>query len=170
MSETVEQYKARIMSLAAKDDPVKALAAAPQRIAALLRGLTPRQIRKRPAPGKWSINEIVAHLADAEIVFAWRLRYILSASGNPVTAYDQNAWATNGQYEKADVKQSLEVFRVVRESNLRLYRALGPEQRERFGIHAERGQESIAHIIRMFTGHDRNHLLQIEAIRKGFKK
>jgi len=169
MNETIEQYKARILGLAGKDDPTKAMAAAPKRLAALLRGLSPRQIRKRPAAEKWSINEIAAHLADTELVLAWRLRYTLSASGSPIAAFNQDDWAADARYDKMDVKKSLEVFHVVREANLRLYRSLTPEQRERFGVHSERGPESITHLFRMYTGHDRNHLLQIEAIRKGFK-
>ena len=122
------------------------------------------KLRKRPAPGKWSASEIIAHLADGEIVTGWRIRQILGAPGTPLQAYDQDAWAAAGHYEKRDARKSLEQFRVLREGNLALLKSLTPEQRKRHGMHAERGVETIDHIVQMIAGHDLNHLGQVERI------
>jgi len=110
------------------------------------------------------VAEILAHLADVEIVIGWRMRSILGDPGTHVQAYDQNAWVTAGHYEKRDPHKSIELHRVVREANLALVTSISPAQWKHFGQHAERGQESIEHIVRMVAGHDINHVLQIERI------
>ncbi len=84
-------------------------------------------------------------------------------------AYDQNAWVISGHYEKRDPRKSIELQRTVREANLALLKSLSPEQWKHFGQHAERGQESIEHIVRMVAGHDLIHIRQIEAILKPAK-
>ena len=106
----------------------------------------------------------MAHLADVEIVIGWRMRSILGSPGIPVQAYDQNAWVTTGHYDKRDPRKSVELHRVVREANLALVKSLSPDQWKHYGEHAERGQESIEHIVRMVAGHDINHIRQIERI------
>jgi hypothetical protein len=92
------------------------------------------------------------------------MRFILGSPGSPVVAYDQDQWVTSGHYEQRDPRKSLEQFRVLREANLALLQLLKPEQWKHYGIHSERGQESIEHIVRMFAGHDINHLRQVEKI------
>jgi hypothetical protein len=124
------------------------------------------KLRKRPAPDKWSVGEILAHLVDAEIVIAWRIRSILGAPGTPIQAYDQDAWAAVGNYAKRDPRKSIEQFRAMREANLAFYKSLRPEQWKQSGMHAERGEESLERIARMIAGHDINHILQIEQILK----
>ena len=110
------------------------------------------------------MGEIVAHLADGEIVGAFRLRLILGSPGTSIIAYDQDKWVIRGHYDKRDPQKSVEQFRVLREGNLALLKSLKPEQWQHYGMHSERGQESIDHIVRMFAGHDINHLQQIEKI------
>jgi hypothetical protein len=110
------------------------------------------------------VAEILAHLADAEIVIGWRLRSILGAPGTPIQAYDQNAWLIAGHYEKRDPHRSIALHGAVREANLALLKSLSSDQRKHYGQHAERGQESVEHIVRMVAGHDINHLRQIERI------
>ena len=92
------------------------------------------------------------------------MRQILGAPGTPIQPFDQDAWAAALHYEKQDPRKSIEVFRVLREANLALLKSLKPEQWKHYGMHAERGQESIEHIVRMFAGHDINHMKQIERI------
>ncbi len=96
MTETPQQYTARIMSNIGAQEPMKVLAATPKKIERLFQDATPAKLKKRPAPGKWSPAEIVAHLADAEIVIGWRVRAILGAPGTPIQAFDQDAWAEAG--------------------------------------------------------------------------
>src|SRR5207247_9008314 len=66
-----------------------------------------KQLTLQPAPGKWSVAQITAHLADAEIVIAWRLRQIAATNGTAIQAYDQDVWATTFDYAHRDAKQSL---------------------------------------------------------------
>ena len=169
MAETVQQYSQRILAHAEGLDPLRVQATTPKRLARLIQDIALAKLRKRPAPEKWSVAEIVAHLADVEIVIGWRMRSILGDPGTAVQAYDQNAWLTAGHYEKRDPWKSIELHRVVREANLALLKTLSPEQWKQFGQHAERGQESIEHIVRMVAGHDINHIQQIERILKPAK-
>ena len=164
--ETAASYKARILSYQAGADFLALQAAAPERLAALLEGLTTAQLTRRPAPDKWSIQELVAHLAEDELVGAYRLRMVLSSPGTALQAFDQDVWARTGRYSERDVHSSLELFRVLREVNLELLRSLSAEEWDMHGVHAERGVESVRDMAMHFAGHDINHFKQIEAIRR----
>ena len=164
MSETAQQYTQRILANAQGQDPLKVQPATTKKLARLIKGVPTAKLRKRPAPDKWSVAEILAHLADVEIVIGWRMRSVLGAPGTPVQAYDQNAWVSAGHYEKRDPRKSIELHGAVREANLALLKSLSPDQWKHYGQHAERGQESIEHIVRMVAGHDINHIHQIEHI------
>jgi hypothetical protein len=167
MKETAQQYIQRISGYAEGKQPLAVQAATTKRLARLIAGVSPAKLRKRPAPDKWSVNEILAHLAETEIVGSFRMRLILGAPGTPIVAFDQDAWVISGHYEKRDPRKSLEQFRILREANLALLKSLTPEQWKHFGMHSERGQETIEHIVRMFAGHDINHLQQVERILAG---
>jgi hypothetical protein len=164
MKETVQEYVQRIQGKLAGQDPLKVQSTTAKKLARLIKGATPAKLRKRPAPEKWSPAEIIAHLADAEIVVSWRIRSILGAPGTPIQAFDQDAWVAAGHYGKRDARKSLEQFRVLRETNLALYKMLAPEQWKHYGMHAERGEESVERIVQMMAGHDVNHLEQVERI------
>ena len=164
MKETVQEYVQRIQGKLAGQDPMKVQSTTAKKLARLIKGAPPAKLRKRPAPEKWSAAEILAHLADAEIVTSWRVRAILGAPGTPIQAFDQDAWVVAGRYSKRDAHKSLEQFRVLRDANLALYKSLSPEQWKHHGLHAERGEESIERILRMMAGHDINHLEQVAAI------
>jgi len=164
MQETPEQYRKRMLSQLAGKDPLKLQAGAPKKIERLLKGVPAAKLRKRPAPGKWSVAEIIAHVADTELVGGFRIRLILGAPGTPITPFDQDVWVNALHYTKRDVRKSLEQFRVLREVNLALLKTLTPEQWKQHGMHAERGPETVETIVNMFAGHDINHIKQIEAI------
>jgi len=144
--------------------PLAVQAATAKKLERIIKGLATAKLRKRPAPDKWSVNEILAHLADTEIVVSFRMRMILGAPGTPIAAVDQDSWVTSGHYEKRDPRKSVEQFRVVREANLALLKSLTPQQWKHHGMHSERGQETIDQIVRIYAGHDTNHLRQIERI------
>ena len=167
MKETIQQYMDRISGLMEGKEPVAVQAATAKKLERLIKGASTAKLRKRPAPDKWSVSEILAHLADAEIVGSFRMRFILGAPGTPIAAFNQDAWVTSGHYEKRDPRKSLEQFRVLRETNLALLKSLTPEQWRHYGMHSERGQETIERIVVMFAGHDINHLQQVERILKG---
>ncbi len=164
MSETAQQYTQRILANAQGQDPLKVQSATTKKLARLIKGVPSAKLRKRPAADKWSVAEILAHLADVEIAVGWRMRSILGAPGTPVQAFDQDAGVIAGHYQKRDPRKSIELHRVVREANLALLKSLSPDQWKHYGQHAERGQESIEHIVRMVAGHDINHVHQVESI------
>ena len=164
MKETVKQYISRIRGYASGKDPLCVLAATPGRIRKLVRRLPARRLKRRPAPGKWSIAEILAHLAEADLVIGYRIRMILGSPGTPIQAFDQDVWAR--RYRTLDARQSLEMLCALRASNLTLLRSLKPRQWKQYGMHQERGKETVARIAEMFAGHDLNHLKQIERLAK----
>jgi hypothetical protein len=167
MKETIEQYMQRISGYMEGKQPLAVQAATAKKLERLVKGVSTAKLRKRPSPDKWSVSEILAHLADAEIVGSFRMRLILGAPGTPIAAFDQDSWVTSGHYEKRDPRKSLEQFRMLRETNLALLKSLTPEQWKHYGMHSERGQETIERIVLMFAGHDLNHLLQVERILAG---
>jgi hypothetical protein len=164
MQETADQYRQRMFSHLQSADPLKLQAAAPAKLAKLLKAVSPAMAKKRPAPGKWSIAEIVAHLADTELVGGYRIRAILGAPGGQIIGFDQDAWVTALHYDKRDLRRSLDQYRALREANLTLLKTLTPAQWKHHGMHSERGAETVETIVRMFAGHDLNHFQQIELI------
>jgi hypothetical protein len=164
MRETPQQYVKRILGYIEGRHPLKAQASAPGRLVRLIRGTSQKRLSRRPAPGKWSVKEILAHLSDTELVGGYRIRKILEKNGTPIQAFDQDEWAKAGDYKRRDPRRSLELFSALRKANLELLRSLGPAEWKRYGLHQERGKETIAHIVRLFAGHDINHIRQIERI------
>jgi hypothetical protein len=164
MSETPQEYKQRIAGQLAGQDPLQVYASTAKRLQRLIKRKSLAKLRRRPAPGKWSIVEILAHLADSEVASAWRIRQIVSSPGALIQAFDQDAWAAACHYEKRDPGKSLAQFAALREANLALLKMLTPEQWNHYGIHAERGKETIAELVRLHAGHDINHILQIDKI------
>ncbi len=164
MKETIQQYMQRISGYTEGKQPLAVQASTAKKLERLIKGKSTAKLRKRPALDKWSVSEILAHLADAETVGSFRMRLVLGAPGTPIVAFDQDAWVISGHYEKRDPRKSLELFRALREANLALLKSLTPEQWKHYGMHSERGQESIERIVQMFAGHDINHLLQVERI------
>src|SRR5271167_389437 len=120
MSETAQQYTERILSNVEGQDPIKVQSSTNKRLIRLTKNIPLATLRTQPAPDKWSVAEILAHLADVEIVIGWRMRSILGAPGTPVQAYDQNVWVVSGHYEKRDPRQAIELHGVLRKANLAL--------------------------------------------------
>ena len=170
VQETGEQYRQRLFGYIGANDFLKLQAAAPAKLARLLKGVTPARARKRPAPGKWSIAEIAAHIADTELVGGYRIRAILGAPGSQILGFDQDAWAAALGYGKRDLRQSFEQYRSLRQANLALLKTLTPEQWKHHGMHSERGAETVETVARMIAGHDLNHFQQIERILTVSKK
>jgi len=166
MQETAQQYTQRILAHTEGKQPLAVQRSTPKKLAALIKRLDRKRLAKRPAPGKWSVAEILAHLADTELVISWRIRQTLSANGTPIQAYDQDVWADTFKYSRRDPKTSLNTFRVLRENNLALLKTVSKDLLENYGLHQERGQESVTRVIQMVAGHDVNHIQQIERIVK----
>ena len=159
--ETAPQYVQRILSNIEGKDPIQVLGATAGRLRAIVRDTPLATLRRRPAPDKWSPVEIIAHLADVEIAASWRMRSILAHDGVPTQAFDQDEWVRNLRYEATDPAESIDLFDAARTANLRLLRRVDPKRLENHGMHSERGRETVAHLIRLFAGHDLNHLAQL---------
>lgn len=169
MQETAEQYIQRILGYVQGQDAIKVQRVTAPRLKKAIQGLTPSQLKWRPQPAKWSIAEIIAHLADAEIVASWRMRSVIGENGITIQPFDQDAWASVFEYQGRNAKRSLETFRALRENNLAMLKEIPKGTWDNYGMHLERGKESIAHLARMFAGHDTNHVLQVEQIAKQIK-
>jgi hypothetical protein len=137
----------------------------PSQLDRRLRDVAQEELIRRPAPEKWSVAEIVAHLADAELAMGWRLRNMLANPGVALAWWDEAVWAERLGYARQDAKLSAEVFRVLRESNLRLLESVPRAQWvECYGVHDTRGRQTVEEFVRMEAAHDLNHLRQIDRI------
>lgn len=129
-----------------------------------LSGISQQDLRRPEAPGKWSVVEVVQHLADSELVFGFRARMILSEDRPPLQGYDQDRWASLFRYREVSLESALAQLGVLRAANLALLRGLGPAELERVGIHSERGPESLGHLMKLMAAHDLVHRRQIERV------
>lgn len=145
-------------------DPREVLARTPDELGRLVREVPPAVLRRPEAPGRWSVGEVLAHLADSEVVWAFRLRMVLGQERPSLAGYDQDAWAERLSYADVDPSSSLDRFDVARRWNLALLDRLPDEVLDRVGVHAERGDESVRHMIRLYAGHDLVHVAQIRRI------
>ena len=164
MVETAAQYITRILSNVEGQDGLTVLAATPGKLEVLLRTAPRDAWARRPAPERWSAGEVLAHLADCEIVAGWRVRSILAVNGTPLQPFDQDLWATAFRYADVDLAEAFTTFAAARASLLSLLARVDPARLDHHGVHAERGMETIAHLIQLYAGHDVNHLTQIEAL------
>ena len=170
MRETPQQYMQRILGYIEGKDPLRVQQETARKLERLTKPLTRKQLTRQPEPGKWSVAQILAHLADTELVAGWRMRLVLGQNGTAIQAFDQDVWANTFNYARCDPKASLETFRVLRENNLALLKSVPKNLWKNYGMHQERGKETITHIVRMFAGHDLNHLGQVERIAKQSRK
>ncbi len=159
-------YTAALLALLGPRDPRDVLRSTASVLAGRVSALSPGSIRVPEAAGKWSVVEVVQHLADSELVAGWRFRMIIAHDRPAITGYDQDLWATRLAYSEADMNEALLQFAVLRRANLRLIDGLAPGDLNRAGVHAERGDESVAHMLRLYAGHDLLHLAQIDRIAK----
>jgi DinB superfamily len=164
MAETDEQYKARFAAYVEGKDPIAMQREAPRTLAQLIGGVAEPKLKTRPAPGKWSVTEILAHLAEDELTSTWRYRQMLEYDGPHLPGFDQDMWARIGDYASWNSHEALEMFRLLREANLRMFTQLTPEQWRRHGVHAERGQLTVQDLCRHMAAHDMNHIDQVKRI------
>jgi hypothetical protein len=164
-AERSSAYVSALLGLLGDRDPFEVLGELPPALAELTAGLDASTLAKPEREGKWSINEVVGHLADAELVNGYRIRLVLAQPGSTLHGYDQDLWARELGYRDTPLAASMAQLAGLRESNLRLLRRTPPEHLERFGLHTERGSESVRHIVRLTAGHDLVHRRQIARIR-----
>ena len=164
MKETFEQYVDRILSYSGPKARAHRgiLEKTPRALARRVDGVPRKRLTKRPAPGKWSAREILAHLADVEILWGFRLRLVLGQNKVPLVGMDQDVWAK--RYGRVDPRRALATFVALRRANLELLAGLKPADYRRWGQHSQFGRLTIARIVALMAGHDINHLRQIEGI------
>ncbi|HEY9139592.1 MAG TPA: DinB family protein [Bryobacteraceae bacterium] len=162
--ETAEKYRERLARYIEGEDVLRLQSEAPRTLASLIEGVPEQKLRHRPAPDKWSIVEILAHLAEDELSSTWRYRQMIEHSGGTLLGFDQEKWARLGDYASWNASDALEMFRLLREANLRMLARLSPEEWECAGEHVERGKLSVRDLARHMAAHDVNHVKQIEGL------
>jgi DinB family protein len=163
-------YQQALLSYLGDDDPAEVQAGTPT----LLRGLVAdagADLRIRPGEQQWSVLECIGHIVGAEIVYSGRYRWIVAHDDPPLIGYDQDLWVSNLHANDDDTDVVLDMFESLRRANLDMWERSSPEERDRVGIHTERGPESYELSFRLIAGHDRLHHEQavqtLERVREG---
>ena len=154
-----DAYRRSLLDALGNHDPATVLAAGPASAVAVAGDAGPL-LRERPEPGEWSVLECLAHLADSELITAARLRWIAAEDKPDIVGYDQGMWVSEMHQVEEDPSTLLAVFAAIRRWNLELWSRLPIADRDRVGIHRERGPESIDLTVRLAAGHDLVHLDQ----------
>jgi DinB superfamily len=162
-------YRRELLALLGDDDPAEVLAVTLRGFQERARGLPEELLQRRPEPAEWSVAELLGHLWDAEVVFAFRARAILAQERPALVAFDQVAWAS---LPRPPFGELLAGFAALRAGNLALLRDTPADRWRRVGIHQERGETSFLVATQEIAGHARAHLLQLDqtvaAVRRGY--
>lgn len=156
-----QAYTAAILAALGARDPLHVLRETPAALRLTIAGRTSEQLGRPEAPGKWSVRQVIQHLADSELVGGFRFRMVLAHDRPMIQGYDQDRWAERLRYQDTDIETAINDFTTLRQGNLRLLQRATAADRERVLVHAERGEENLAHMIRLYAGHDLVHLRQI---------
>jgi uncharacterized damage-inducible protein DinB len=162
--ESTDAYVASLVALLGDQDPMIVLAETAGWLADVVDRAAPPSLRRAEAEGKWSVAGVLQHLADSEGVNGHRIRLMLVEDLPPIAAYDQDAWARAFKYDSADPVAALRDFTALRASNLRLWFSLDATALRRAGMHAERGRETVGHLLRLLAAHDLVHRNQVTRI------
>ncbi len=157
-----EAYSRRMLDLVGSRDPLDVLAETPATLAEIVKTTPAETLRERPFEGKWTPNEILGHFVDAELVMAYRARTILADERPLMLGMDQDRWVESLRHNEAPPADHAHRFAELRRLNLDLWRALTSEEKERHGVHAERGVTKLGRLIEVTAGHDLHHLEQLE--------
>src|SRR5262249_36093192 len=144
-AEHAAAYVRAVLDLVGDREPIAILRETASALPRAIDGLSSEELRRPEQPGKWSIAQVLQHLADSDVVWAWRMRLILAQDRPQLTGYDQDLWAARLHDEREDPTDALELFTVLRRSNLRLLERASPADLKRVGVHIERGEESLDH-------------------------
>lgn len=160
-------YVRALLDLLGPREPLEVLPELLPWLESRLRGVPADALRRPEGPGKWSVVEVLQHLADTEMVYGVRGRLVLSEDRPPIQGFDQDRWASLFRYADADPGQALAQLAALRAGNLVVWRSLAPAELARVGLHSERGPESLALMLRLMAAHDLVHRRQIERILAG---
>lgn len=166
-SPTTPAYVADTMRILGDRDPMTVLAETPLWLGERIAGLEWMTLQQPEAPGKWSVTQVLAHLADVEIAMGWRARILLTQENAPLHGFDEGAWMERFDGAHADPLEALQTFSTLRRWNLPVWERVTAADLDRTGIHSERGPESFETLRRMVAGHDLRHRSQVERILAG---
>ena len=139
----------------------------PKQIAATVSGLSEQTLGYKPGPDKWCILEVLGHLADIEVVYAYRIRQMLADKKPVIAPMDGDDWARNLGYIETPPAELVALYGLNRHSNLRLLRRLKPADLGKSAFHPELQREvTVAEMIEKMSGHGAGHLQQIERLKK----
>jgi hypothetical protein len=156
--EEPQAYQDELLALLGGQDPVEVMAATAAVLREAVDGLDADQLARPPAQGEWSVEQVIAHLFDAQLAYAFRARMILAHDGPPLVGYDQEAWAALPHPSAAVM---VELFGAMRDADVDLIRRTPAEDWDRAGIHEERGPTTFRLLVETIAGHDRAHLEQL---------
>jgi uncharacterized damage-inducible protein DinB len=162
--EASEAYVRGVLELVGDRDAVEVLSATASLLEVALATMPPEHQGVPEAAGKWSVAQVLHHLADAELVWGYRLRRLLTEDAVRLDGYDQDVWAERFGYGGVEARDSLELFAALRGSNLRLLDRTTATDLQRTAVHAERGEATLETLLRLYAGHDLLHLQQIRRI------
>ena len=157
-------YQSRLLAFTDGRDPIAMQQETPRLLAELIKGVARETLSVRPEPGKWSVNEILAHLAEDELTTSWRYRQMIESPGIALPGFDQDLWARLGDYRTWVAEDALQMFRLLREANVRMLARLTDQEWDAHGVHGERGPMTVRSLCRHMAGHDRNHVEQVRRI------
>lgn len=159
-----DDYVKAMVSLVGDRNPVEMLEGGVARLREEIARIPKNKLVIPEAAGKWSITDVVRHLAETEMVYGYRIRMVLSHDTPEIQGFDQDKWANLYCYEDATIDDFLSMLDILRSMNLKVYHCLGEDQLHRFGVHSERGPESVGKQIKLCAAHDEVHLKQIQRI------
>jgi len=157
-------YVRALLDTLGRRDPIQVLGELLPWLGERIRALDDSTLRRPEAPGKWSVIEVIQHLADSDLVFSYRLKTMLTEDRPPLRGYDQDRWAGELHYRDAPLDLALDQLRGMRNANLHVLGRLSPSQLERVGLHSERGPESAGFLVQLMGAHDLVHRRQIDRI------
>lgn len=134
----------------------------PDKLAALVAGLTPHQLTTHFLPGEWTVAQNVHHLADSHMNSYIRMRLILTEDYPTLRPYDQDVWAAAPEAQDADIAASLTLLQGLHTRWAAAFAALRDDQWTRKGSHPDDGDVSVADILRAYVAHGEGHLEQIQ--------
>jgi uncharacterized damage-inducible protein DinB len=139
----------------------------PKQIAAAVSGLPDKVLRYKPAPDKWCILEVLGHLADMEVMYAYRIRQMLADKKPVIAPIDQNDWAKHLRYTETPPAELVALYGLNRHANLRLLQRLKPSELEKSAYHPElKTNVTVAEYVEKMGTHGASHLEQIERLKK----
>jgi len=159
-------YVQALLDLLGRRDPFRVMEELEAAVRPALAGVAPDLARRPEAPGKWSLLQIVGHLVDTEIVYGYRARLIVAEDRPRLPGYDQDLWSTRLHHDDVPAEEAIADLGWLRRLNLRFTRRLDDGERERWGVHSERGEESVGKIVRLLAAHDLVHRRQLQRVRR----